>query len=142
MPPVRSVDLYEMYYWNAAQQQSRIKAHKWNQKQIHTRVIDSNNLPRDTQVKVILVAGPLLKPVTQKLCRCKHSFYTSRKFVYCRKLICVGIFFVFPKAFSTAYRDKEKLAERTIRWQVATLEAAKRLCAFENVVTTCCKAFL
>jgi hypothetical protein len=42
---------------------------KLNQKQVHPRVIDSPNLPRDTRVKITLVARPLLTPVAQKLCR-------------------------------------------------------------------------
>jgi hypothetical protein len=41
-------------------------------------VADSPNHPRDTRIKVTLVARPLLTPVAQNLCRCEHGVFTSR----------------------------------------------------------------
>jgi hypothetical protein len=45
------------------------------------------NLPHDVQIKAILVARPLFAPVAQKLCRCEHGMFTSRKCVEYRTLI-------------------------------------------------------
>jgi hypothetical protein len=44
------------------------------------------------KVKVILVARPLLTPVAQKLCRCKHGVFTSRTCVHTRISVRIGIF--------------------------------------------------
>jgi hypothetical protein len=58
---------------------------------ISTHVIDSPSLPRDTRVKVTLVARPLLTSVTQKLCRCEHGVYASRTCVHSRTLLRIEI---------------------------------------------------
>jgi hypothetical protein len=55
-----------------------------NQKQVHHRVIDSPNLPRDSRVKITPVARPLLTPVAKKLRRCEHGVFTSRTCVHSR----------------------------------------------------------
>jgi hypothetical protein len=47
--------------------------------------------PRDTRVKVTLFPRPLLKPVTQKLCRCEHGVFTSRTCVHSRTLLRIEI---------------------------------------------------
>jgi hypothetical protein len=46
---------------------------KTNQKQTHPHVLDFSNLPHDNCDKDTLFARPLLTPLTQKLCRCKHG---------------------------------------------------------------------
>jgi hypothetical protein len=72
------------------------------------RVIDYSNLPCDTQVKVTLVARPLLTPVAQKLqvrTWCIHEqehFFASKSFADVRK------------AFVNAYPDKEVPKKTTI----------------------------
>jgi hypothetical protein len=53
---------------------------KLNQKQVQTHIIDFPKLPRDTQVKVTLVAKPLLTPVMQKLCRYEQCVFTRMTF--------------------------------------------------------------
>jgi hypothetical protein len=57
----------------------------------HPNVRDFPNLPRDTQVKVILVNSPLLIPVAQKLCRCEHGVFTIRTCVHSRTLLRIEI---------------------------------------------------
>jgi hypothetical protein len=49
----------EFSLFMATQQRSRTTIEKFYQKQVHPRVIDSPNLPRDTRVKVTLVSRPL-----------------------------------------------------------------------------------
>jgi hypothetical protein len=49
------------------------------QKQVYPHVIDSSKLPRDTRDKVTVFARPLLAPVAQKLCMCKHSVFTRKR---------------------------------------------------------------
>jgi hypothetical protein len=56
------------------------------------RVILSN-LFLGTRVKVTLVARPLLTPVSQKLCRCKHCVFKSRTCVRSRTLLRIEIIF-------------------------------------------------
>jgi hypothetical protein len=60
---------------------------KWNQKHIHPRVTLSPNPSRDTQVKVTLVARPLLSIVAQELCRCEHGVFTNRTSIHSRTLL-------------------------------------------------------
>jgi hypothetical protein len=49
------------------------------------------NIPRDTRVKVTLVARLLLMPVARKLCRCEHDVFTSRTCAHSRTLVCIEI---------------------------------------------------
>jgi hypothetical protein len=63
-------DMQDVYHLKQTQQQSRVKM------KLETgepRVIDSPSLPRDTRVKITLVARPLLMPVAQKLFRCESD---------------------------------------------------------------------
>jgi hypothetical protein len=54
-------------------------------------VIDSPNLPCDTQIKITLVARLLLMPVVRKLFRCKYGVLTSRMYVYSETLLSIEI---------------------------------------------------
>jgi hypothetical protein len=68
---------------------------KLNQKQVHPRVIDSPNLPRDTRDNITLVAIPLLTSVAQKLYKCRHDVFTSRKRAHSRTLLRIEILLLF-----------------------------------------------
>jgi hypothetical protein len=57
------------------------------------RVTLSPKLPRDTRVKVSLVARPLLTPVARKLCRYEHGVFISRTRVHSRTLLRIEIVF-------------------------------------------------
>jgi hypothetical protein len=44
--------------------------------------VDFCNIPHGTGVKITFVARPLLMPVEQKLCRCKHVYsWVERVFI-------------------------------------------------------------
>jgi hypothetical protein len=63
------------------QQQSRTVVQKWNQNQVHPRVIDAPNLPRDTGVMVNLVARPLLMPLALS-CAVEKIMYSRGERVF------------------------------------------------------------
>jgi hypothetical protein len=58
---------------------------KFKLKQANHRVTDSPYLPRDTRVKVTLVARPLLALVAQKLCRCGHCVHEQNVSLFTHK---------------------------------------------------------
>jgi hypothetical protein len=89
--------------------------------------------PRDTRVKVTLVARPLLTTAAQKLCRCEHSVFTSRTCVHSRTFPRIDISFaVVREAFSNAYPDKELLNKTTIQrlvtkfWDTGSVHVSSR----------------
>jgi hypothetical protein len=73
------------------QRNNHVRRTKLNQKQAHPRVTHSPNLPRETRVKVTLVARPLLTSVAQKLCRCEHGVFTGRTCVHFRMSLRIEI---------------------------------------------------
>lgn len=80
---------------------------KLNQMQNHTFVIASHNPRRETRVKISLVARPLLTKVAQKLCRCEHWVFTSRKCVILERYFASKSFAVVREAFTNACPDNE-----------------------------------
>jgi hypothetical protein len=84
--------MYRVYHYNHSQKHRYTVVKKWNQDEIDFRVIDSLNLPRDTRVKVMLVARPLLTPGVRKLCRWEYEVFTRGTCVRFRTLLCVEIF--------------------------------------------------
>jgi hypothetical protein len=102
---------------------------KWNQKQVHPRVIDSPNLPRDTRVKVTLVARTLPTPVAQKLCRCEHDVFTSRTYVHSWALLLIEIFCCFSRSI-----------QQCVPWQVPNKATKHRLVrTFRDTGSVCDK---
>jgi hypothetical protein len=86
---------------------------QWTQKQ----GIDSTNLHRETRVKVILVARPLLTPVAQSLCRGEHS----RTSLYSlSNIISIEIFCCCSWSIINAYPDKEVRNKTTLHGLVTT----------------------
>jgi hypothetical protein len=119
---------------NATQQQPRITVQKWNQKQVHPRVIDSPSLSRDTRVKVILVARPLLTPAAQKLCRCEHSVLKSRTCIHPRTYFASKSFAGVCEPFSNAYSDKEEPNKTTIHRLVTKFRDTGSVCLWQVVI--------
>jgi hypothetical protein len=52
--------------YNSTQQQSCITVRKWNVMQVHLCIIDTNSLPRNTRVEIILVFWPIFEPGISK----------------------------------------------------------------------------
>jgi hypothetical protein len=72
--------------------------------------MDTPILPPDTQVKVTLVARPLLTPFAQKLCICEHGvrLYSQTECVFILENYFASKSFVaFREAFSNAYPGNE-----------------------------------
>jgi hypothetical protein len=95
--------------------------------------IDSSNLNHDTQVKVTLVARPLLMPVAQKLCRCDRGVFTTRTCVSFRKLLRVEIV-LLREAFSNAYTDKEVPNKTTIHGLVTKFRNTGSVCLWQVLI--------
>jgi hypothetical protein len=83
---------------------SHVRRYKIKSEVGPSRVIDYDNLPRDTGVKVTLVARSLLTPAAQKLCRCKVF---SRRVLILKHYFASKSFAAVREAFSKAYPDKE-----------------------------------
>jgi hypothetical protein len=68
--------------------------------------------PSDTLVKVALIARPLLKPVTQQMCR-SNTVYSQvkRGFIRYYYILSKSFSHVF-KAFSNAYGDKYRIRQQ------------------------------
>jgi hypothetical protein len=86
--------------------ESHTTIQKWNQKQVHPRVILSPNLPQHSRVKVTIVARPLLTPIAQKSCRCEHGVSRAERVVL-EHYFASKSFASVREAFSDAYPDKE-----------------------------------
>jgi hypothetical protein len=69
-----------------------------------TRVILSNLL-HDTQVKVTLVARPLVRPVVKKLCRCEHGVLTAECVFILKHYLALKSSVAAGKAFGNAYKE-------------------------------------
>jgi hypothetical protein len=99
-------------------------------KQIQTRVTDSSNLPQDTQVKLALVATPLLRIHAQKP-------YSFKLVVFAR--ICVHSLTLLPveivyKCAWSIYKSaswKRRIKKGTIHWLVTTLMDAENICLWQ-----------
>jgi hypothetical protein len=84
-----------------------VQCKKLNQKQVHPCVMLSPNLHRNTELKVTLVARPLLTPVAQKLCRCEHGVFTTKRMFILEHYFAPKSSAAVREAFSNAYPDKE-----------------------------------
>jgi hypothetical protein len=79
------------------------------------RVIDSPNLPRDTQVKVTLVSRPLLTPVARKSCAGVNMVYSRAERVFILEhYFASKSFAAVYEAFSKMYPDKEVRNKTTV----------------------------
>jgi hypothetical protein len=90
-------------------------------------IIDCPSLPSDTWIKDILVARPLLTPVVQKLCKCKHSVLTSRSCVRSRSLLSIAVVSCCSWRMQEAYPDK-KVQNKTISRLVTTFRDTENVC--------------
>jgi hypothetical protein len=84
--------------------------------------------PRDTRVKVIIVARPLLTPVAQNLYRCEHGVLRSRTYVHSRTLLLTKIFRAVREAFNNGYPDKEVSNKTTIHRLITTFRDTGSVC--------------
>jgi hypothetical protein len=102
---------------------------KWNQKHVHPSVIYSHNLSRDSRIKVILVARPLLTLVAQKLCWCEHDVFLTIMRVH---YFVSKLFAAVREVFSNTYADSE-VPNKTIR-RLVTFRDTEIVCLWQALV--------
>jgi hypothetical protein len=84
-------------------------------------------------VKVTLIARPLITPVAQKLCWCKHGVFTSRTCIHSQTLITWKSSAAVREAFSNAYPDKEVPDKATVHRLVTKFRDTESVCPRKHV---------
>jgi hypothetical protein len=99
--------------------------------------MDSSNLPRNTRVKIILVARPLFTPVAQNLSRCELGVFTSRTCVHSHSII--GRFFIqisprLPMCLCEWWASTLKYST-TVSFHIRTYLTFKNIVPFHSTLT-------
>jgi hypothetical protein len=126
------------------QKQSRTTVEKWNQKQVHPRVIQSPN-PVTLDSRSPLLLGRCSRQLRQS-CAGANMVYSRAERVYILKHYFVSKSFIAVReAFSNAYPDKEVPNKTTIHRLTTFRKVARNtlkrvMFVFEKVVDRiCCK---
>jgi hypothetical protein len=110
----RSIYINSWMYHLKHKQQSRTTAQKRNQNQVHPRVIDSPNLPRDTRDKVTRLLGRCSRQLC-KSCAGANIVYSRAELVFILEhYLASKSFAAVREVFNNAYPDKEVPNKTTI----------------------------
>jgi hypothetical protein len=99
----------------------------------YVQVHHSPNLPRDTRVKVTLVARPLLTPVAKKCAGANPVYSRAERVFILEHYFASKSFAAVREAFSNAYPDKE-VPNKTIRRLVTKFRETGSVCLWQVLI--------